>query len=343
MTRTRNKRTFWSKSAVLPLAFLFVGGAWFANALAQRTPVTVRWGGVPAIENMTFSFIAIDRGFFEEEGVKVVGPTLGGGNTIRDAMAAGDIEFFDAGTLTYLVGREKGLRQKIIFENFSNEIFSLFVRTQLKGEVQRVRDLKGRKVAVVGPGSASWAAGLAFLKKDGLTQKDVQFLFLATDPTTWMVGFERGQIDAGVIWEPMVTSALERGIAYPLVDISDPAVHKEQIGPRASSMVMITTEKMIAENPEAVRRVVSALKKAVNFVQTRSAKEVAQVIAPRFRMDPLLLERVLDKRKTHFSKTGSVSRSGLAVEVDLAYNAGVLQRRLTFEEMVDARFAGVEP
>ena len=108
-------------------------------------------------------------------------------------------------------------------------------------------------------------------------------------------------------------------------------------------MVMITTEKMIAENPEAVRRVVSALKKAVNFVQTRSAKEVAQVIAPRFRMDPLLLERVLDKRKTHFSKTGSVSRSGLAVEVDLAYNAGVLQRRLTFEEMVDARFAGVEP
>jgi NitT/TauT family transport system substrate-binding protein len=343
MTRTRNRWTFWCKSAALPLAFLFMGAAWFGHALAQRAPLTVRWGGVPAIENMMFTFIAIDRGFFEEEGVKVVGPTLGGGNTIRDAMAAGEIDFFDTGTLTYLVGKEKGLRQKIIFENFSHQIFSLFVRTELKGEVQRVRDLKGRKIAVVGPGSASWAAGLAFLRKDGLTQKDVQFVFLATDPTVWMVGFERGQIDAGVIWEPMNTSALDRRTAYPIVDISDPAVHKQQIGPRASSMVLVTTEKMIAENPEAVRRVVSALKKAAHFVHTRSAKEVAQVVAPRFKMDPALLERVLEKRKMHYSKTGGVSRSGLAVEVDLAYNAGVLQRRLSFEEMVDSKFSGVEP
>lgn len=328
---------------VVSLGSLFVS-IWPTSALPQTSPTTVRWGGIPAIETMTLTFIAMNRGFFDEEGIKIAGPTLGGGNTIRDAMAAGEIDFFDTGTLTYLVGREKGLPQRIVFETFTNEIFSLFVRTELKATVKRVRDLKGLKVGVVGPGSASWAIGLAYLRKDGLAQNEVQMVFLGTpDPTTWLVGFERGFIDAGVIWEPMITSALARGIAFPIVDVSDPATHREQLGERASSQVLVTTEKLIAEKPEVVRRVVNALKKAAQFVHSRPSQEVAQFVAPQFKMNPALLEGVLNKRKPYFSKTGAVSRTGLAVELDLAYNGGVLKRRMTFEETVDPRFAGVEP
>lgn len=330
-------------SALVGLAALGMGLLATSPAQAQKPePVTVRWGGTPSIELETPFYVAMNKGFFEEEGIKVGNPLMGPGPRIREALAAGEIDFADLGTLTYLVGRGKGLPQTIVFEYFTKEIFSLFVPTRLQNEIKTVADLKGRKVLVNALGAASHVAGLAMIRKAGLKDSDVAFVGVGAggDPATWITQVESGNFDAGVTWEPTSTYLIDRKAAFPLVDIRDSAVHERLIGKNASSMVLAVSNDMIAKRPEVIQRVVRALKKATEFIQKNSASDVAAAAAGGFKMEPAVLTKILEPIKGNFSPDGRISRSGMDLEVDLALGGGILSKKLTYDEMVDPKFAG---
>lgn len=315
----------------------------FAQAYAQKpAPTTVRWGGVTAIELETPLYIAMSKGYFKEEGINVDSPMMGPGPRVREALAAGDIEFGDNGTLAHLVGRGKGLRQKVVFEYYTKEIFSVLVPTRLKNEIKTVSDLKGKKVLVNALGAASHVAGLSFIRRAGLKETDVTFVAVGAggDPATWIATVESGNFDAAITWEPTSTLLVDRKSAFPLVDIRDSAVHERLIGKNASSMVLVVSEDMIAKRPDVIQRVVRALKKATAFIQASSAAEVAAAAAGGFKMDPALLTRIIQPIKGNFSSDGRISRSGIAVEVELAFAAKILDKKLSYEDVVDPRFAG---
>lgn len=299
-------------------------------------------GGTPSIELETPFYVAKTKGFFEDEGIRIGDPLMGPGSRIREALAAEEIDFADLGTLTYLVGRGKGLPQTVVFEYFTKEIFSLFVPTRLKNEIKSVADLKGRKVLVNALGAASHVAGLAMIRKAGLKDSDVVFLGVGAggDPATWISQVESGNFDAGVTWEPTSSYLISRQAAFPLVDIRDNATHEKWIGKNASSMILVVSNNAIAKRPEIIQRVVRALKKATEFIQKHSASEVAAVTANGFKMDPAILAKVLEPIKDNFSPDGSISRSGIALEVDLALGGGILSKKLTYDEMVSTKFAG---
>jgi NitT/TauT family transport system substrate-binding protein len=309
--------------------------------LAEKAPVTIRWGGTPSIELQTPLYVAMSQGYLAEEGLKLDNVMLGPGPRVREALAAGELDFADVGTFTYIVGRRVGLPQRIVFEYYSKEIFSLFAPTRLQGQVKSVTDLKQRTIAVTAQGASTHMAGLSFVRKAGLKDSEVTFVGLQSgDPATWITAFETGSFDAGVVWEPISTFLIDRKAAYPLVDVRNAADHEKWVGKSAASMVLAVNEETIAKRPDVVRRTTSALKKAMTFIRTRSAREVAAAAATGFKMDPAVLTRILEPIKPNFSPDGRVSRAGIAVEVELALSGGVLKRQLTYEEMVDPRFAG---
>lgn len=312
------------------------------TALAQKPePITVRWGGTPSIELETPLFVAISQGYLADEGLKLESPMMGPGPRVREALAAGELDFADVGTFTYIVGRQAGLKQRIVFEYYTKEIFSLFVSSKMQDKIKTVADLKGQTIITSALGSSSHMAGLAFLDKAGLKGSDVSFAGLGSaDPATMITAMESGQFAGGVFWEPTSTFLIDRKVAFPLIDIRDPAAHERWIGKNASSMVLAVSEDLLAKRPEVVERAVRALKKATSFIQTHSANEVAAATASQFKMDPAVLTRILEPIKANFSRDGSLSKSGLDVEVDLAFGGGAIKKKLTFDEMVDTKFAG---
>lgn len=331
------------QSAKLALFAFGVGLLTTTPVSAQKAePITVRWGGTPSIELETPFYVAVNKGYFAEEGIKVGDPLMGPGTRVREALAAGEIDFADLGTLTYLVGRGKGLPQTVVFEYYTREIFSLFVPTRLQNEIKTVADLKGKKVLVNALGAASHVAGLAMIRKAGLKDSDVTFLGVGAsgDPATWISQVESGNFDAGVTWEPTSSYLINRKAAFPLVDIRDTATHEKLIGKNASSMILVVSNDMIAKRPEVIERVVRALKKATDFIQKNSAADVAAAAAGGFKMDPTMLASILQPIKGNFSPDGRISKSGMELEVDLAVGGGILSKKLTYEEMVDPKFAG---
>jgi ABC-type nitrate/sulfonate/bicarbonate transport system substrate-binding protein len=105
-------------------------------------------------------------------------------------------------------------------------------------------------------------------------------------------------------------------------------------------MVLAVSADMIAKRPEVIQRVVRALKKATEFIQKNSASDVAAAAAGGFKMEPAVLTKILEPIKGNFSPDGRISRSGMDLEVELALGGGILSKKLTYDEMVDPKFAG---
>jgi len=320
-------------------ALVFVSAA---PASAQKAePVTIRWGGTVAIELEAPLLIALSQGYLAEQGLKLESPMMGPGPRVRESLAAGELDFGDVGTFTYIVGRAAGLRQRIVFEYYTKEIFSLFASSRLQGKVKSVADLKGHKIGVTALGSSTHMAALSFVEKAGLKDTDVTIIPMeSADPAIMMTVLESGQVDALMDYEPMSTVLLDRKTAFPLVDVENPADHEKWVGKSASSMVLAVSEDTIAKRPDLIRRATAALKKAMAFIHSRSASEVAAATAKGFKMDPVLLTRVFERIKGNFSPDGSISRAGIEVEVSLARGGGALKKPLSYDDMVDTQFAG---
>lgn len=322
------------------LGSMTIAPVWSSSSYAQKSDaIEIRWGSSPAIELVLPVFVAMKKGYLAEEGLKLDRVTLAPGVRLREAMAAGELDFAENASTTYILGRQAGLAQKIIFQYFTKEIFSLFAPTKHQSTIKTVADLKGKIIAVAALGTSAHMSAINFVNKAGLKPTDVTFVGLnSTDPATLLTAVD--QFDAIVTWEPISTLMVDRKAGYPLVDIAAPGSHEKWIGNDSASEVLWVSEEMIAKRPEVIQRSVNALKKAMTFIRNNSPQDVAAVGAESFKMDPTMLARILERTKQNFSADGRISRAGMETAMQLLRGGGLLKKEMKFEDMVDTRFAG---
>lgn len=189
-----------------------------------QTLTNVSAGYLPIFVYAPF-FVAIEKGYFEEEGIELELKALQGGGQILTQVAAGNLDTGAGGigpaamnlSKEYLDRGEKKLPFVIVAPlHIERPPLLTSVVTSTKnfdsGAVTKVSDLKGKKVATNDKGAATgyWIA-LA-LQKAGLTFKDLA----GGEPVE--VGFsampaalERGDIDAAILGEPLLSAAVNAG------------------------------------------------------------------------------------------------------------------------------------
>lgn len=290
-------------------------------------------------------YVAWKGGFFEKHGIRVQEFvfTEGGARTF-EAVSAGNIDFGVLANETVVRGRARGLPVRSIAA-VSPEFWALSVRQELRGQVSRVQDLKGRTVAVSAPGSGSWAFLIAIARKSGLDpQRDLQIVPLG-NITSIVAGLKAGRVDAAVTWEPGTSQLVLEGSAYTLIDLLDPQQHREVFGAETSlASAVATRTELIERDPELVRRVIAALDEAYAWVKSRRAEEVADLIAPLAgSIDRATLVRSVEETVRTLPGSARPSRAAYDVSVDMLVDTGALERKVPFDEVFDCRFRQCEP
>lgn len=151
----------------------------------------------------------------------------------------------------------------------------LIVRASLfdSGEVDTVADLRGRPVASPSPGvPLYWLASA--LESGGLTFDDVE---LRSVPYTEVgTAFERGDVDAALLGEPLATALVERGIAARLAsDFVD--------GLQAT--YLFTRQESLQERGEEITRFVAGYLRACQDLESGdqrrgwAAPDVVELVA----------------------------------------------------------------
>lgn len=201
---------------------LGTAGATTSTAWAQSGERVLRIG----YQKGWFSILK-GRGTLEKRltplGVKVTWIEFAAGPVQLEALNVGSIDFGDVGEAPPIFAQAAGA--PLVYASTTvphphNEA----VLVPKGSTLQKVTDLKGKKIAL-NKGSNVHYFLVKLLEKHSLKYTDIQVVFLP--PADARAAFERGAVDAWVIWDPFLSSAIKTLGARVLADAKGVANNRQ--------------------------------------------------------------------------------------------------------------------
>lgn len=219
------------------------------TASAQDTKVTIGFSGWTGFAPLT---LAKEAGIFRKNGLDVDMKKI----PQKDrhlAIASGDVQCAATTVETWVIWNASGIATKQIFQlDKSYGADGMAVRNN----VQKIADLKGKTVAASAPGTAPYFTLAWFLKKNGLSVKDVTVVNLEPGPAAQ--AFVAGQNDAAMTYEPYLSTVR-----------SAPQAGKIIATTLDYPMIMDTfgcTPKFLADNPKAAKALADSYFEALEMI-----------------------------------------------------------------------------
>ncbi|HEY7064532.1 MAG TPA: ABC transporter substrate-binding protein [Chloroflexota bacterium] len=190
-----------------------------APAAAQsgplNPPMAVKFADLPATSNAGV-YIALDRGYFREEGLDVTLENFSSCDAAIPPLATNQLDVAGCGVNSAMfsaIGR--GLPLKFVSGVSRNGDYSssaLVVRKELidSGRVKDFPDLKGLRIALLSKSSGLGAEYERILQKGGFTADDIDLKLLPFPDAT--LAMSNGAIDVGILTEPFVAQLVRSGV-----------------------------------------------------------------------------------------------------------------------------------
>ncbi len=298
----------------------------------------VRIGDLGIVADAPF-YIAIEKGFFKERGIEVKLEKFTSAAQAMAPLATGELHVVGGGVGAGLFNafarnwpvRIVAARSRDV-PGFSSD--TLVLRSDLKGHVRSLADLKGRKIAVNAP-----AAALAYmlgkmLETEGLTIKDVEVVYM---PWANMgPAFAQKVIDAGTMVEPFVTQHADRGHSIPFRRASE--VLKS---PPFEVSVVLFNKDWAEKQPKVANDFAVAYLKAV-----RVFHEAMHGGAARPEVLDVLIRHTAVKDKALYDRmqwgyvdpNGTLARESLKDQQEWHARQGTVVKKVDVDEIVDERY-----
>ena len=204
----------------------------------------------------------IESGELEKStGYKINWRQFGGGGDVIRAMASGDVQIGEAGSSPIAAAASQGQDIKLfwILDDIA-DAEALIVRNG--SGINSLKDLTGKKVATPFVSTSHYQL-LVGLKLAGVDPKGVNVLNLR--PPEIAAAWERGDIDAAFIWDPVLTKIKANG---------KPIATSASIGKQGHPTFdgLVVNAKWAADNEGFVVALVKALAKADDDYRNNAAK-----------------------------------------------------------------------
>ena len=238
------------------IAAALAAAAVFATpAAAQGTNVAIGISGWTGFAPLT---LAKEAGIFTRNGLDVMIKKIPQASR-HLAIASGDIQCAATTVETWIVWNANGVATTELFQlDKSYGADGMVVRNS----VASIKDVKGKTVAASAPGTAPYFTLAWFLKKNGLTVKDVTIVNM--EPAPAAQAFIAGQNDVAMTYEPYLSAVRAKPEAGKIIATT-----------LDYPMVMDTfgcTPKFIAENDAAVKALTKGYFEAVDMIKTDPKK-----------------------------------------------------------------------
>jgi NitT/TauT family transport system substrate-binding protein len=170
-------------------------------------------------------FLGDTRGWYKEEGISIKTTVFRSAADMVAPLAAGQLDVGGGSASAGLYNAyARGVKLRIVADKASSQpgfgVNKCLVAKKhvTSGRFKTMKDLKGMKVAMNGPGNSNWGSLWGYLKAAGLTLDDVE----TTDLTypNHVLALQNGSVDAAITTEPSATVALLSGDAH-LVETDD--------------------------------------------------------------------------------------------------------------------------
>ena len=215
------------------------------------------------------TFVALERGYFQDQGLKVVNTPFESGTLIVDALVAGRIDV-NAGSA--IIGHwmvEQNLpgafKIFIIYHAPAKDV-SFVLMVAKDSPLKEMKDLKGKRIGTF-PGITSLSLAKAVLRPHFDPNKEVTLIEIP--PGNIVQALAAGQIDAYFTPEPFGMMAEAQGVGRNLVKHPLQALNLPNGFPGA---VFAFNSKFLKEKPILAKKVKAAIYKGVDFIHTNEGE-----------------------------------------------------------------------
>lgn len=280
-------------------------------------------------------YVAIEKGFFAEEGLDIDLKTTAGGDKTMTALLSN-------GADVALVGAETSIY--VTAQGTSDPVLNFAQLTQTDGTFLVAREkienfdwsmLEGSTFLGQRKGGMPQMAGEFVLKKHGIDPHQDLKLIQNIDFANIATAFASGTGDFVQLFEPTASVFEKEGKGHIVASFGTESGHLPYT-------IFMAKESYLKENQETVEKFTRALHKAQDWVQQTDSTEIAKVIQPYFEDTDLeIMATVIDRYK----QQGSYATDPILDEEEwnnlqnIMDEAGELPARMDYNKLVNTDFA----
>ena len=281
-------------------------------------------------------YVAIEEGYFSEEGLDLTLITGFGADKVLTALISGEADIGFMGAEASIYAYQEGATDPVV--NFAQ-------LTQRAGNFLVAREempdfkweyLKGKKVLGGRKGGMPEMVFEYILKKNGIDpQKDLTIdqgidfgstaaAFTGDDSAAYTVEFE-----------PSATILEKEGAGYVVASLGEASGYVPYTSYSAKVSYM-------EENPEIIQKFTNALQKGMDYVQRHTPEEIAEVIAPQFKETDIETITTIVKRyydQDTWKENLIFEKDSFELLQDILEDAGELSQRVNYEDLVQTSSA----
>ena len=324
------KRILAGSSAMLMMAAALCGCGSKENGLTHVTLNEVAHSIFYAPQ-----YVAIEKGYFAEEGIDLELVTGFGADKTMSALVSGeaDIGFMGAEASIYLYS-----------EGASDYAVNFAQLTQRAGNFLVARKpiddfswdmLKGKEVIGGRKGGMPEMVFEYILKKNNLDPMADVNINQSIDFGSTAAAFSGGQGDYSVEFEPAATALEASGEGYVVASLGVDSGYV----PYTS---YCTRKSYLADNKDTIKKFTKALQKGMEYVNSHTPAEIAEVIAPQFEeTDVKTIETIVTRyyEQDTWKDNLVFEESSFDLLQNILMDAGELSNRVPYDKLIDTEFA----
>lgn len=282
-------------------------------------------------------YVALNKGFFKDEGLDIDFSTAWGGDKAAAAVISNNADVALIGPETTIYVFTQGASNKLIsFAQLTAMDGSFFVARKPMQNFSW-QDVKGLEVIGGRKGGIPQMVLESVLKKNGIHPLHDTRMIQTVQYDTTTAAFKAGVGDFVQIYEPGASILEKEDSGFVVASLG-----KE--GGKMPFTNFLTTEKFLKERPHTIQKFTNAICKAQIWVYSHSPAEIADCIGPSFTgVDREILIRTIARYKEQetWAKTPVMSADEFNHLQDIMILAGELKQKVPFEKVVNTRFAQI--
>jgi len=322
------KRLFALVLSILLLATLMTGCG------KQKEATKIRLNEVTHSVFYAPMYVALNLGFFDEEGLAIELTNGGGADKVMTAVLAGQAEIGLAGPEACIYVLNEGRENyPVVFAQLTKRDGSFLVgRTNSAFDWQ---NLKGKTIIGGRKGGVPEMTLEYVMRQNGIVPNQDALVDTSVQFNMMAGAFVGGNGDYVTLFEPTATQVELEGKGYVLTSIG-------QESGEIPYTAFFASQSYIKQNPDVVQSFANAVAKGQAWVQEHSAQDIAEAIADQFpdtKLEVLTLVAQRYKDINAWNETPVMKQESLDRLQTVMETAGELDRRVDFTKLVDNSFA----
>jgi NitT/TauT family transport system substrate-binding protein len=260
---------------------LVLAGPAFAQApKLEKTRISLSVGGSISQMNKVAYFVALNRKYFQQEGLDVESTPFASGTAALQNLIGGNADVVEGAFEHTLRMQAKGINLTCLaaYGRYAGNV--LVVKKSEADKIKSVADLKGKKIGVSSPGSATHNFVAALLERAGVPWREASYVSIGTGLSAVAAMRSGGELDAIVNLDPAINALIDGGDAVALVDArTEKGTVAAFGGAYLADCIYVKTEFLKA-NPNTSQALANAIVHAMQWLKTASIDEIIKSLPP---------------------------------------------------------------